>query len=210
MPRVGLVRYATVAHAVAAAVLPRYARPRSKHTYTQPQLLAVLLLMRYDGWTFRDAEVRLAEHAELRRALGFQGTRVPDYTTLWRFLDRLDLAVLDHGDGTVLLVANVLPGGSYDDAVSRLDAMATALSAAAPATGGRSGGLRRTMISTRKMFQPAAASCGASRAPSCSSCITSLRCPKRRWTWSASSTSSSTWLALRAPMRPARRRSPSA
>ncbi|CAN5232261.1 anthranilate synthase component I [soil metagenome] len=45
-----------------------------------------------------------------------------------------DLAVLDHGDGTVLLIANVLPGGSYDDAVARLDAMATALSAAAPAT----------------------------------------------------------------------------
>ena len=45
-----------------------------------------------------------------------------------------DLAVLDHGDGTVLLIANVLPGGSYDDAVSRLDAMTTALSAPAPAT----------------------------------------------------------------------------
>ncbi len=45
-----------------------------------------------------------------------------------------DLAVLDHGDGTVLLIANVLPGGSYDDAVARLDAMTTALSAPAPAT----------------------------------------------------------------------------
>ena len=95
MARVGLVRYATVARSVAEAVLPRYAHPRSKHIYTQPQLLAVLLLMRYDGWTFRDAEVRLAEHTELRRALGFRGERVPDYTTLWRFLDRLDVAVLD-------------------------------------------------------------------------------------------------------------------
>lgn len=95
MPRVGLVRYATVARAVAEAVVPRYAYPRSKHIYTQPQLLAVLLLMRYDGWTFRDAEVRLAEHRELRRVLGFRRERVPDYTTLWRFLDRLDLAVLD-------------------------------------------------------------------------------------------------------------------
>ncbi|TAL22903.1 MAG: anthranilate synthase component I [Frankiales bacterium] len=45
-----------------------------------------------------------------------------------------DLAVLDHTDGTVLLIANVLPGGSYDDAVTRLDAMATALSEPAPAT----------------------------------------------------------------------------
>jgi anthranilate synthase component 1 len=45
-----------------------------------------------------------------------------------------DLAVLDHGDGTVLLVANVLPGGSYADAVARLDAMATALAEPAPGT----------------------------------------------------------------------------
>jgi anthranilate synthase component 1 len=45
-----------------------------------------------------------------------------------------DLAVLDHGDGTVLLIANVLSGGSYDDAVARLDAMAGALAEPAPAT----------------------------------------------------------------------------
>jgi anthranilate synthase component 1 len=38
-----------------------------------------------------------------------------------------DLAVLDHGDGSLLLVANVLRGGSYDDAVARLDAMAADL-----------------------------------------------------------------------------------
>jgi anthranilate synthase component 1 len=50
-----------------------------------------------------------------------------------------DLAVLDHSDGTVLLIANVLPGHSveddpYGDAVARLDAMATALAEPAPAT----------------------------------------------------------------------------
>ncbi|MDP3712228.1 MAG: anthranilate synthase component I [Mycobacteriales bacterium] len=41
-----------------------------------------------------------------------------------------DLAVLDHGDGTVVLIANVLRGGSYDDAVARLDAMAADLAKA--------------------------------------------------------------------------------
>ncbi len=43
-----------------------------------------------------------------------------------------DLAVLDHRDGTVLLIANVLPGAdprtAYDDAVARLDAMTDDLS----------------------------------------------------------------------------------
>jgi anthranilate synthase component I len=34
-----------------------------------------------------------------------------------------DLAVLDHSDGTVLLIANVVQGGSYADAVARIDAM---------------------------------------------------------------------------------------
>ncbi|MCZ2819996.1 anthranilate synthase component I [Modestobacter sp. VKM Ac-2977] len=45
-----------------------------------------------------------------------------------------DLAVLDHSDGTVLLIANVLGGapGGYDDAVARLDAMAADLAEAAP------------------------------------------------------------------------------
>lgn len=46
--------------------------------------------MRYEDWTFREAEVRLREHAELRSAL--QLCSVPDYTTLYRFLARLDLA----------------------------------------------------------------------------------------------------------------------
>jgi hypothetical protein len=36
--------------------------------------------MRYEDWTYREAEVRLAEHCELRRALQLRS--VPDYTTL--------------------------------------------------------------------------------------------------------------------------------
>jgi len=40
----------------------------SKHQFSQPQLLAILCLMRYEDWTFRETEVRLSEHGELRRA----------------------------------------------------------------------------------------------------------------------------------------------
>lgn len=45
-----------------------------------------------------------------------------------------DLAVLDHADGTVLLIANVMRGaeGGHDGAVARLDAMAADLGRAAP------------------------------------------------------------------------------
>jgi hypothetical protein len=46
-----------------------------------------------EDWTSRDAEVRLAEPAERRAGLGLQ--HVPDYTTGYRFLRRLDEAVLE-------------------------------------------------------------------------------------------------------------------
>jgi IS5 family transposase len=65
-----------------------YRSPFSKRQFTQPQLLAVLCLMRYEDWTFRETEVRLREHGELRRALQLRS--VPDYTTLYRFLKRLE------------------------------------------------------------------------------------------------------------------------
>jgi Transposase DDE domain/Transposase domain (DUF772) len=88
MAEVGLVQFARVALDVARATVPRFRTPFSKHQFTQPQLLAILCLMRYEDWTYREAEVRLAEHSELRRALQLRS--VPDYTTLYRFLRRLD------------------------------------------------------------------------------------------------------------------------
>ena len=42
----GAVRFAHVAREVAEAALPRYRRPFSKHTFTQPTLLAIRCLMR--------------------------------------------------------------------------------------------------------------------------------------------------------------------
>lgn len=87
MAEVGLVPFAQLALQVAGRVLPRYRTRFSKHQFTQPQLLAVVCLMRYAGWTWREAEVRLSEHSELRRALRLRS--VPDYTTLHRFLHRV-------------------------------------------------------------------------------------------------------------------------
>jgi hypothetical protein len=84
-----------VALQVAAQVLPPYRTRFSKHQFTQPQLLAVLCLLRYEDWTFREAEVRLREHQELRAEL--QLAAVPDYTTLYRFLQRLEDDTVDRG-----------------------------------------------------------------------------------------------------------------
>ena len=64
MAEVGLVRFAHVAREVAETVLPSYRSKYSKHLFPQPSLLAILCLMRYEDWTFREAEVRLGEHRE--------------------------------------------------------------------------------------------------------------------------------------------------
>lgn len=93
MNEVGLVPFARVALEVCGEVLPSYSHRFSPRRFTQPQLLAILCLMRYEDWTFRAAEVRLAEHGELRRALELEA--VPDYSTLFRFMLRLEEQVLD-------------------------------------------------------------------------------------------------------------------
>src|SRR5579862_820525 len=93
MAEVGLLPFARIAMQVCKAVLPRYRSRFSKRQFNQPQLLAILCLMRCEDWTFREAEVRLGEHRELRQALGL--VSVPDFTTLYRFLQRLDDQVID-------------------------------------------------------------------------------------------------------------------
>ena len=87
MPEIGLLPFARTAMDAATAVLPTYRSRFSKHQFTQPQLLVILCLMRYEDWTFREAEVRLREHSELRAVLRLSS--VPDYTTVYRFLRRL-------------------------------------------------------------------------------------------------------------------------
>ena len=45
---------------------PRRIETPIRHHFIQPQLLAVLCLIRYEDWTFRETEVPLREHGELR------------------------------------------------------------------------------------------------------------------------------------------------
>lgn len=91
-------------------MLPPYRTSFSKHQFTQPQLLGILCLMRYEDWTFREAKVRLREHRELRQVLGLRS--VPDFTTLYRFLQRVDERTLAQAVGeTVRRLGRVEPGG---------------------------------------------------------------------------------------------------
>jgi hypothetical protein len=87
------VKFAAIALQVGQAALLAYRSIFSTRQLTQPQLLAILCLMRYEEWTFREAEVRMAEHTELHTALRL--LHVPDYTTLYRVLRRLEEAALE-------------------------------------------------------------------------------------------------------------------
>ncbi len=124
MAEIGLVRFARVAREVAEAVVSPYRTKFSKQAFTQPQLLAVLCLMRYEDWTLREAEVRLSEHRELREALGLRA--VPDYTTLHRFLKRLS-----EDDLTRALneIARRMPGRGRSPATVAVDATGLAQTA---------------------------------------------------------------------------------
>lgn len=128
MAEVGSVRFAHVAREVAAAVLPSYRSKCSKHLFTQPSLLAILCLMSYKDWTSREAEVRLedrGEHQELRTALGVE--RVPDYTTLYRFLRRVGTEVVTHA---FMAAVARLPPSALEGTVVAIDAAGLAPTAA--------------------------------------------------------------------------------
>jgi hypothetical protein len=121
MAEVGLVLFARAALEVMNEVLPPYGSKFSKHTFTQPQLMTTLCLMRFEDWTFREAEVRLAEHSDLRHALGLE--RVPDHTTLYRFMRRVTDEVLD--EVLVAVAARLVPrrrGRKRRKAVAAVDA----------------------------------------------------------------------------------------
>ena len=64
MAEVGLARFGQLTLEVSRAVLPAQRTKFSKRKFTQPQLLAVLCLMRYADWTLREAEVQLREHKD--------------------------------------------------------------------------------------------------------------------------------------------------
>ncbi len=97
MAEVGLLAFARTTMEVGRAVLPPYRTRFSNHQFTQPELLAILCLGRYEDGTFREAEVRLREHRELRLIPGVRS--VPDFTTVYRFLKRLEGPTIERAVG---------------------------------------------------------------------------------------------------------------
>jgi hypothetical protein len=68
--------------AVATGVLPPYAHVYSPRKYTQPQLFACLVLKTFLKTDYRGLIAHLADHSDLRAALGL--TAVPHHPTEYR------------------------------------------------------------------------------------------------------------------------------
>jgi hypothetical protein len=96
-----LLEVVRLALVVARRHLNDYSCPKSKHTYTQPQLLACLVLRAFKRLTYRGTTELLEASDGLREVLGL--SRVPAHTTLKAFCDRaVTPALLDGLAGEVL------------------------------------------------------------------------------------------------------------
>lgn len=78
-----LLTFAQLAYEVARRSLPNRAHRFAPKRYTQPQLLACVLLKEYLGLDYRTAQETIELSERLQQALGL--TTVPAHTTLWRF-----------------------------------------------------------------------------------------------------------------------------
>ncbi len=98
-----LLDVARVALLVARRELNDYSCPKSKHTFTQPQLLACLVLRAYRKLTYRGTSELLDAGDALREVLGLR--HAPAHTTLKEFERRVVTpALLDRLVGAVLAV----------------------------------------------------------------------------------------------------------
>ena len=88
MPTKRRLQFSQVAREVSEEMVPPYRSKGSKHVFTQPQLLTILCLMRYEGWTFREIEEWLGTQHKILRILALK--RVPDHSTLCRFQQRIE------------------------------------------------------------------------------------------------------------------------
>lgn len=98
-----LLSFARLAHDVAREAVPERAHRFAPKRYTQPQLLACLLVKEYLRLDYRTAQETLEASDGLRDALGL--TAVPDYSTLWRGPVTVHLA---HDKATADVVATAL------------------------------------------------------------------------------------------------------
>jgi transposase-like protein DUF772 len=92
-PESRYVTFARLAYQLAQRQVPLYSHPKSPKTFTQPQLVACVLLMEYMKYSYRDIEQWLLASDAVRQVLDLK--RVPDHSTLSRAFQKLKRPWLD-------------------------------------------------------------------------------------------------------------------
>ena len=81
------VRLAKTALVVAQKALPTYSTLKSRHDFTQAQLVAILTLRQFFKTDYRGIQQLLNDFSDLRKELGLK--KVPHYTTIQKAQQRL-------------------------------------------------------------------------------------------------------------------------
>lgn len=87
------VKVARIAYDLAKHNVPLYSHPKSPHHFTQPQLVASVLLMTYLDLSYRDMEEWLLASDQVCQVLELK--RIPDHSTLSRTFQKLRLSDLE-------------------------------------------------------------------------------------------------------------------
>lgn len=99
-----LVRVVKLSMTLARRHLTTYGSYKSRHDFTQAQLMTCLILRAYWKTTYRGVIEQLEVSGELRRAMGLK--KLPDYSTLNKFAHRV--GVLEVMDGMLATLARAL------------------------------------------------------------------------------------------------------
>lgn len=86
------VKVARIAYQLASRRMPRYSHPKSPHRFTQPQLVACVLMLFYLDLSYRDMEEWLLATDQVCKTLEL--ACVPDHSTLSRTFKKLRLSDL--------------------------------------------------------------------------------------------------------------------
>ena len=138
-----LVKVAKLSMTLARKHMASYSSYKSRHDFTQPQLMTCLILKAYLKATYRDIVDHLASSFELRDAMGL--TKLPNYSTLCKFAGKD--SVLEVLDGMLATLAKAIDDA--DDSTCKeaaMDATGLETSCASAHYKARSGRKRRGFL----------------------------------------------------------------
>jgi len=136
-------RVAALAMKLGGRHLADYGAARSRHDFTQRQLMACLILRAYLKTTYRGVLEFLSVSPSLRRALGL-GDKLPHYTTLQKFSARSK--VLEIADAMIQTIGRAAGQPEFGQGAAAMDATGMETTTASAHFQSRAGRMRRKWV----------------------------------------------------------------